>query len=117
MLQDTSFDLQRIFRTQSRPSDAFEKVKFQLRTMEIWVDLNVKVLQIFQPQKIRQIFTWYSWCDKQSIAFLRLSIYARVSELPISQEIGLSEFLHQPCICDQIALFINNFFWQNIAVY
>jgi hypothetical protein len=45
-----------IFRAQCRPSDAFQRVKFLLRTMEIWVDLNEYVLQIFQPQKFRQIF-------------------------------------------------------------
>jgi hypothetical protein len=29
-----------IFRTQCRPSDGFKKVKYRLRTMKIWADLN-----------------------------------------------------------------------------
>ena len=107
LLRDTSFGLQNIFRAQCRPSDAFKKVKFRLRTKEIWVDLNVHVLQIFQPQKFRQIFRWHSRYEKLSIAFLRLSIYPRVPELSISQEIGLFEFLHQPFICGQTELFIH----------
>jgi hypothetical protein len=36
-----------------------------------------------------------------------LSIYPRVPELSISQEVGLSEFLHQPFIFGQTELFIH----------
>ena len=107
LLRDTSFGLQNIFRAQCRPSDAFKKVKFRLRPKEIWLDLNVHALQIFQPQKFRQIFRWHSRYAKLSIAFLRLLIYPRVPELSISQEIGLFEFLHQPFICGQTELFIH----------
>ena len=105
LLRDTSFGLQNIFRAQCRPSDAFKKVKFRLRPKEIWLDLNVHALQIFQPQKFRQIFRWHSRYAKLSIAFLRLLIYPRVPELSISQEIGLFEFLHHPFICGQTELF------------
>jgi hypothetical protein len=75
--------------------------------MEIWVDLNVHVLQVLQPQKFRQIFRWYSRYDKILTAYLRFSIYLCVLELSISQEIGLFEFLHQPFICGQTELFIH----------
>jgi hypothetical protein len=107
LLRNNSFGLPNIFRAQCRPSDEFKKVKFRLRTWEIWVDLNVHVLQIFQPQKFRKIFRWYSRYEKLSIAFLRLSIYPRIPELSISQEIGLIEFLHQPFIRGQTEFFIH----------
>ena len=52
--------LQSICRTQCQLSDAFKKVKFGLRTKEIWSNLNIYVLQIFQPQKFRQIYISYN---------------------------------------------------------
>ena len=52
--------LQSICRTQCQLSDAFKKVKFGLCTKEIWTNLNIYVLPIFEPQKFRQIYISYN---------------------------------------------------------
>jgi hypothetical protein len=83
--------------------------------MEIWDDLKIWALQMFQPQTESQIFTWYSQFDKQLISFIS-STYPRVPELSICQQIGLSEFLLQPFVCGITALFINKKHWQNTAI-
>ena len=99
--------LQSICRTQCQLSDAFKKVKFGLCTKEIWTNLNIYVLPIFQPQKFRQIYISYNHWYKLLIAFIRSSIYPRVPELWIYQEIGLSEYLLQHFIRGQTILFIH----------